>query len=239
MICKGKTQIALKRLARIVTALSSLFIWFPVVQAAPATESAEKDALIATMYERGQFNGAEKQYKTNHELAIRAALQGYNALKKAQRADLDSVEFECFAKALAEHSTTFRKAAENAWRAAQNGDAPYEAGFAIDEDGNPGKVKISILATENAATHLKIASNSSAIGTLHVHNRFGEPTPSPGDIKAAKLHGEMVFVESRMGLFVVSPDGKVHHLFSHTDWFSDTPANGSSSRSARILQSRF
>jgi hypothetical protein len=205
----------------------------------PVTESAEINELMSTMYKRDQFNGAEKLYRTNHESGIQAALQEYNALKKAKRHDLDFVEFESFAKALAERSASFRKAAENAWRAAQNGDAPYEAGFSIDKDGNPGKVQISILETVNAATHLEIASNQSAIGTLHVHNRFGEPMPSPGDIKAAKLHGEMIFVESRMGLYVVSPDGTVHHLFSRTDWFSKTRVNRSKSKSGRVLKSRF
>ena len=230
---------ALKRVARMVSALSSLFIWCAAVLAAPGTESADVDALMATLYQEDQFNGAEKQYRTNPESGVQAALQRYNGFKKAQWANLDSVEFESLAKDLAERSTSFRRAAENAWCAAQNGDAPYEAGFSIDKDGNPGKVKISILATVGAATHLKIDSNSSAIGTLHVHNRFGEPTPSSGDIKAAKLHGEMVFVESRMGLFVVSPDGTVHHLFSRIDWFRETPANWSRSKSARLLKSRF
>lgn len=63
-----------------------------------------------------------------------------------------------FAKAFAEHSASFRKAAERAWRDAQNGDAPYEAGFSINRGGNPGKVQPSILATVNAATHLDISS---------------------------------------------------------------------------------
>lgn len=168
---------------------------------------------------------AEKLYRTIHEPGIQVALQQYNDLKKAKSDDFDLGESESFAKAFAERSASFRKAAENAWRAAQNGDAPYEAGFSIDKDGNPGKVQISILATVNAATHLDIASNPSAIGTLHVHNRFGEPTPSPGDIKAAELQGEMVYVESRMGLYVVNPDGTVHHLFSRIDWFSKTRVN--------------
>jgi len=36
-----------------------------------------------------------------------------------------------------EHSAAFRKAAKDAWRAARNGDAPFETGFAIDPDGRP------------------------------------------------------------------------------------------------------
>jgi hypothetical protein len=239
MMCNCATQMSRKRVSRIVTALSSLLIWSAASNAVPITESVEINESMSTMYKPDQFNDAEKLYRTNHGSGIQDAPQEYSALKKAKMQDLDFVEFELFARALAEHSASFRKAAENAWRAAQNGDAPYEAGFSIDKDGNPGKVQISILETVNAATHLKIASNPSSIGTLHVHNRFGEPTPSPGDIKAAKLHGEMIFVESRMGLYVVSPDGTVHHLFSRTDWFSNTGANWSRSKSGRVLKSRF
>ena len=228
-----------KRVARIVTALSSLLIWTATTHAAPVTESAGINELMSTMYKRDQFNGAETLYRTNYESGIQTTLPEYSALNKAERHDLDSVGFELFAKALAERSASFRKAAESAWRATQNGDAPYEAGFSIDKEGNPGKVQISILETVNAATHLEIASSQSAIGTLHVHNRFGEATPSPGDIKAAKVHGEMIFVESRMGLYVVSPDGTVHHLFSQTDWFSTTRVNWSRSKLGRVLKSRF
>jgi len=130
-----------------------------------------------------------------------------------------------FAKAFAEHSTSFRKAAGSAWHDAQNADARYEAGFSINKDGSPGKVQLSILSTVNAATHLDIASTPSAIGSLHVHNRFGKPTTSPGDIKAAESRGELVYVESRMGLYVVRSDGTVHHLFSRTDWFKKTCVN--------------
>ena len=129
------------------------------------------------------------------------------------------------AKAFAEHSASFRKAAESAWHDAQNGDAPYETGFAIDKDGTPGKVQLSILAPVNAATHLDIASSPFAIGSLHVHNKFGKPTPSPEDIKAAESRGELVYVESRMGLYVVNPDGSVDHLFNRLDWFKKTCVN--------------
>jgi hypothetical protein len=229
-----------KKVPRMVTALSSLLIWCAAVHAVPATESAEIDELMSTMYQRGQFNGAmlvstvddlfkwdqalytdrlvdqstlaeafvagkvrqgtstysfgwnieedggsnylwhqgsdagfrafvgrrladrvtvimltnkgnskrqdinaaihniladkpyvlpkqsgaEKLYRTIPESGIQAALQQYNALKKAKSDDFDLGESESFAKAFAERSASFRKAAENAWRAAQNGDAP-------------------------------------------------------------------------------------------------------------------
>jgi hypothetical protein len=103
-------------------------------------------------------------------------------------------------KGFAKHSASFRKATEEAWRATHDGDARFEAGFAIDKDGHPGKVQLSRFATENADTDLKIASNQAALGTLHVHNKFGEATPSTGDIKSAQTLRKTVFVESRAGL---------------------------------------
>jgi hypothetical protein len=78
-----------------------------------------------------------------------------------------------------EHSATFRKSAKEAWRATHNGSAPYEAGFCIDKDGCPGKIQLSIFATINARIHLRIACTATALGTLHVHNKYGEPNPSP------------------------------------------------------------
>jgi CubicO group peptidase (beta-lactamase class C family) len=47
-----------KKALRMVAGLSSLLIWCAVVHAAPANESAEIGALMTTMYQRGQFNGA-------------------------------------------------------------------------------------------------------------------------------------------------------------------------------------
>ena len=129
------------------------------------------------------------------------------------------------AKRFAKRSAPFRKAAEEAWRATRNGDAPFEAGFSIDQDGHPGKVQLSLFATASAATHLSIASNQSALGTLHVHDKFGESTPSAGDIKSAQMLRKTIFVESRTGLYSIDPDGNVRHLFNEVDWFSKKCVN--------------
>lgn len=132
-------------------------------------------------------------------------------------------------KAFARQSVLFRKNAEKAWRATHNGDAPFEAGFSIDKDGRPGKVQLSLFATVDAATHLDIASSPSALGTLHVHNRFGKPTPSPEDIHSAEMWGQTIYVESRTGLYAVNPDGRVCHLFNDEDWFSKRELTASAS----------
>lgn len=124
------------------------------------------------------------------------------------------------AKKFAARSATFRKAAEQAWRATHNGDAAFEAGFSIDREGQPGKVQLSLFETVNAATHLNIASNASALGTLHVHNRFGKSTPSPEDVQSARTWRQTIYVESRTGLYAIGPDGRVCHLFSDVDWFN-------------------
>jgi hypothetical protein len=47
------------------------------------------------------------------------------------------------------------------------------------------------------------------MGALQVHNKFGKPTPSPEDIQS----GEVVYVDSRTGLYSVNPDGAVQCLF--------------------------
>src|SRR5579863_307975 len=127
------------------------------------------------------------------QMAVAYAPQPSPATCCTRRAAADLQKARNFAR----NSASFRKAAEKAWGATHNGDAPFEAGFAIDKDGQPGKVQLSIFETINAATHLEIASSPSAIGTLHVHNRYGVSTPSPGDIRSAKLLREVVYVESR------------------------------------------
>jgi hypothetical protein len=125
------------------------------------------------------------------------------------------------ATGVVEHSPAFRKAARDAWRATQNGTKPYEAGFSIDKDGRPGKIQTSMGAPGDAVHHLKIISNSTAMGTLHVHNKFAAPEPSDDDIKAAKSLHKIVYVASREGLYSVGPDGKVIHVFNRPDWFDE------------------
>ena len=128
-------------------------------------------------------------------------------------------------KRLAKHSAPFRKAAEEAWRATHNGDAPFEAGFSINDDGHPGKLQLSLFEAVDAATHLTLVSSTSALGTLHVHNKFGESTPSAADVRSAKSLRKTVFVESRTGLYSINPDGTVFHVFNEADWFSRQCAN--------------
>jgi hypothetical protein len=123
------------------------------------------------------------------------------------------------ATGVVEHSAAFRKAARDAWHATHNGTKPYEAGFSIDKDGRPGKIQTSMGALGDAAHHLKIISSSTAIGTLHVHNKFGAPEPSDDDIKAAKTLHKIVYVASCKGLYSIGPDGKALHVFNRADWF--------------------
>jgi hypothetical protein len=119
-----------------------------------------------------------------------------------------------------EHSAAFRKAAKDAWHATRNGTMAIEAGFSIDRDGRPGKIQTSMGAPGDAAHHLKLTSSSTAMGTLHVHNKFGAPTPSGDDINTAKTLRKIVYVASREGLYSVGPDGIVLHLFKTADWFN-------------------
>jgi hypothetical protein len=123
-------------------------------------------------------------------------------------------------KAAMEHSGAFRKAAKDAWNATRNGTKALEAGFSIDQYGRPGKIQTSMGDRGDAAHNLKIISSSTAMGTLHVHNKFGVPTPSENDIKAAKMFRKMVYVASQEGLYSVDPDGNVFHVFDGEDWFN-------------------
>lgn len=141
------------------------------------------------------------------------------------------------AKKFAARSAAFRKAAEQAWRATHNGDAAFEAGFSIDRDGQPGKVQLSLFETVNAATHLSISSSTSALGTLHVHNRFGKATPSPEDVQSARTWRQTIYVESRTGLYAIGPDGRVCHLFSDVDWFHKRCSGGSFQHASAKLAS--
>jgi len=123
-------------------------------------------------------------------------------------------------RAALEHSGAFKKAAKDAWNATRNGTKAIEAGFSIDQYGRPGKIQTSMGDRGDAAHNLKIISSSTAMGTLHVHNKFGVPTPSENDIKAAKTLRKMVYVASREGLYSVDPDGNVLHVFDGEDWFN-------------------
>jgi hypothetical protein len=51
------------------------------------------------------------------------------------------------------------------------------------------------------------------------HNKFGELTPSAGDMTTAQMLRKTVFVESRTGLHSIDADGNVRHLFNEVDWF--------------------
>ena len=119
-----------------------------------------------------------------------------------------------------EHCAAFRKSAREAWRATHNGAAPFEAGFSIDKEGRPGRIQLSLFATTNSKIHLRIISTPTALGTLHVHTKYGEPTPSPDDINSAKALHKMVYVESRLGLYRIDADGNVRHIIDDQDWFN-------------------
>jgi len=118
-----------------------------------------------------------------------------------------------------EQSAAFKKAAGDAWHATHNGTAHFETGFAIGKDGRPGKLQSSIFAPYEAAHHLQISFSTTDIGTFHVHNKYGDPKPSPHDIQIAKTTHKMVYVSSREGLYCVDPNGNVRHLSASETWF--------------------
>ncbi len=117
------------------------------------------------------------------------------------------------------YSAPFRKAARDAWRATRDGNSRYETGFSIDENGRPGKLQSSEFAPKDAFNHLRIVSKSNAVGTFHIHTRYGDPRPSEQDISAAKTTHKMVYVGSCDGLYSVDLDGNVRHVFNASNWF--------------------
>src|SRR5580693_3786428 len=58
MMCNCVAQMSPKEALRMAAALSSLLIWCAVVHAAPVDQTAKIDELMATLHQRGQFNGA-------------------------------------------------------------------------------------------------------------------------------------------------------------------------------------
>jgi len=118
-----------------------------------------------------------------------------------------------------ERSTAFRKAAGDAWHAIQKGNAPFESGFAIDQHGQPGELQSSMSAAGERAHHLSIVFSSDSLGTFHVHNNFANAIPSPADISIAKTTHKIVYVSSREGLYSITPDGNVRHVFINSTWF--------------------
>ena len=187
------------------------FVWltFPFQIAT----DAESGIAAATMTANSEL---ESRPLLDLSVTTRERVEAQNALEPVadtgvtshlQRADL-------------EHSVAFRKAAKNAWNATRNGTEAIEAGFSIDQYGRPGKIQTSMGDRGDAAHNLKIISSSTAMGTLHVHNKFGVPTPSENDIRAAKTLHKMVYVASQKGLYSVDPDGNVLHVFDGVDWFN-------------------
>lgn len=161
-----------------------------------------------------------QQRSTAPPASAEAQLEARNSLKPALN-PVNSTKLANGSTAELEHSAAFRKAAEEAWRATRNGAAPYEAGFSIEMDGRPGKIQLSIFATVNAKTHLSIHSTPAALGSLHVHTKYGEAAPSPGDIQSAKTLHKVVYVESRSGLYRIDADGNVCHVFDDQNWFDN------------------
>ncbi len=120
-----------------------------------------------------------------------------------------------------EMSDQFRKAARDAVSASR-GFMGNEAAFAVDAQGNPGKIQQEIGAGSQNAHHVAIKAPSNALATLHTHpRRTGADEPSPEDIQVAKNQHHTIYVASQGGLFAVDPGGAVSHVFKSPSWASD------------------
>jgi hypothetical protein len=71
----------------------------------------------------------------------------------------------------------------------------------------------------------KIAYGKDDFGIVHTHPNASSDKPSANDVEAAKKIKKPIYVTSRTGLRMASPDGKVTQVFKSPTWFSDKNPN--------------
>ena len=114
-----------------------------------------------------------------------------------------------------ENTDAFRKAAQAAWGAIQNGNAREETGFAVDLAGQPGAmIRRTDEASGKGHINMIVPTNSAAV--LHTHNNHLDDKPSPKDIESAKEFKRPLYTLSRSGLYHTDATGKVTQIFSGT-----------------------
>jgi proteasome lid subunit RPN8/RPN11 len=129
------------------------------------------------------------------------------------------------------NSGDFRNQSKAAWNAVNKGGNPWaESGFSVYGDGGA-----SSLHTEThpagagmasaCAWHDNISYGKDDFGIVHTHPNASSDKPSAGDVEAAKKIKKPIYVTSRTGLWMASPDGKVTQVFKSPTWLSDKKPN--------------
>jgi hypothetical protein len=124
-----------------------------------------------------------------------------------------------------ENSEDFRSQSKAAWGATSQGNSPNtESGFSVYSDGGASSLHTE---THPQGTGLasqwkdKISYAPSDLGIVHTHPRISSDKPSANDVEAAKKIKKPIYVTSRTGLWMASPDGKVTQVFKSPTWFTD------------------
>jgi hypothetical protein len=124
-----------------------------------------------------------------------------------------------------ENSDDFRNQSKAAWDAVNKGGNPFaESGFSVYNDGGASSLHTEVHPqTSGMPTQWKdkIAFGKDDFAIQHTHPNASSDKPSANDVEAAKKIKKPIYVTSRTGLWMASPDGKVTQVFKSPTWFSD------------------
>jgi hypothetical protein len=128
-----------------------------------------------------------------------------------------------------ENSEDFRNQSKAAWDAVSQGRAPYtESGFSVYNDGGASPLHTEThpqSAGMAGPQRDKISFGKDDFAIQHTHPNGSSDKPSTNDVEAAKKIKKPIYVTSRTGLWMASPDGKVTQVFKSPTWFSDKKPN--------------
>jgi hypothetical protein len=140
-----------------------------------------------------------------HDLPVsqfHSALEDYYSESKPSREG--SVEF----------SPAFQQQTAKAWQDSGSGSNPLaESGFSVARNGAVGPIQTNHSMFGQIPTDKIQLSSPNDLGVVHTHPDRFDSKPSDVDIKAAKTLKKTVWVASKFGLYSVSPDGSVTHIY--------------------------
>ncbi len=124
-----------------------------------------------------------------------------------------------------ENSDDFRNQSKAAWDAVNKGGNPFaESGFSVYGDGGASSLHTEVHPQTSGMPMQwkdKIAYGKDDFGIVHTHPNASSDKPSANDVEAAKKIKKPIYVTSRTGLWVATPDGKVTQVFKSPTWMTD------------------
>ena len=103
-----------------------------------------------------------------------------------------------------------------------------ESGFSVYSDGGASSLHTEVhpqSAGMVGPQHDKISFGKDDFAIQHTHPNASSDKPSANDVEAAKKIKKPIYVTSRTGLWVATPDGKVAQVFKSPTWFQDKKPN--------------